>query len=49
MNYEEKVTALLDAVENMWIFIHNAVDRLDAEEDLLLTKDEAAYVLGCST
>lgn len=49
MNYEEKVTALLDAVENMWIFIRNAVDRLDAEEDLLLTKDEAAYVLGCST
>lgn len=49
MNYEEKVNTLLDAVENMWIFIRNAVDRQNAEEDLLLTKDEAAYVLNCST
>lgn len=49
MNYEEKVTALLDAVDNMWTFVRNAVDRLNSEEDLLLTKDEAAYVLGCST
>lgn len=49
MNYEEKVTALLDAVDNMWTFVRNAVDRLNSEEELLLTKDEAAYVLGCST
>lgn len=49
MNYDEKVTALLDAVDNMWTFVRNAVDRLNSEEILLLTKDEAAYVLGCST
>ncbi len=49
MNYEEKVNSLLDAVDSMWIFIRNAVDRLNAEEDLLLTKDEAADVLNCST
>lgn len=49
MNYEQKVNAIFDSLENMWIFIREAVERFKADEDMLLTKEEAAMVLNCSS
>lgn len=49
MNYEQKVNTLIDSLENMWIFVRNSVERFKAEEDMLLTKEEAAMILNCSS
>lgn len=49
MNYEQKVNSIFDSLENMWIFIREAVERFKVDEDMLLTKEEAAMVLNCSS
>ncbi len=49
MNYDEKVMTLIDTAEGIWNFVHDAVARLRNEEDLLLTKEEVAELMNCST